>query len=169
MNINTDIDNTNDNDNIDDHVDSLPNNVHKLIKKFDNIRHKFSSQKKNFDEINQEIKLFEKSLNKILQKLIKNDKPKTPRKKSGFALPSNVTTSLCEFMELEKGTQIARTDVTKYLMNYIKEKKLENTTNKRVIDPDEKLWKLLGDEAKENTITHFTIQKYINKHFIHDS
>ena len=168
MNINIDKNNDKNNDN-DDINDNLPSNVHKLIKKFDSIREKISLQKKNIDEINQELKIFEKSLNKLLQKLMKNDKPKSPRKKCGFALPSNVTTTLCEFMNVEKGTQIARTDVTKYLMNYIKEKNLENATNKRYIDPDENLWKLLGDEAKKNTITHFNIQKYINKHFISET
>jgi chromatin remodeling complex protein RSC6 len=49
---------------------------------------------------------------------------------------------------------------------YIKEQGLENPENKQIIVPDEKLWKILGDEAREEKITHFTIQKYLNKHFV---
>jgi len=146
----------------------LPSNLTKLITKFEHMKNKFTTQKKSFDEISHELKSFEKIMNNFVKKYTKiNDKKnKKPRKKCGFALPSPVSDDLCEFMGIEKGTHIARTDVTKYLMSYIEENHLENRENKKFILPDEKLSKLLGEEAKDKDITHFTIQKYINKHFL---
>ena len=51
------------------------------------------------------------------------------------------------------------------LVAYIKENKLENTTNSKIISPDEKL-KTLLDLNDSDELTYFTIQKYMNKHFV---
>jgi chromatin remodeling complex protein RSC6 len=124
-------------------------------------------QKKTLDETFKDLKVFEKTLTKMIKKHTKNVmKVKKPRKLSGFALPMRVSDCLCEFMKVEKGTKIARTDVTKYLMNYIEKHNLKKPDEKQIIVPNEELWKIVGDEAKNAKITHFTIQKYINKHFI---
>ena len=69
-------------------------------------------------------------------------------------------------MECEKGTKRARTQITKYLNLYIDENNLKNPENKRIIVPDTKLRKLLGDEIEGVELTYFTIQKYMNKHFV---
>ena len=74
----------------------------------------------------------------------------------------------CEFMNKPEGSEIARTEVTKALVNYIKENNLielgEDSKNKIV--PDEKLKSLLGIQDEElNDLTYFNIQKYMNKHF----
>ena len=71
-------------------------------------------------------------------------------------------------MNKPEGSEIARTEVTKALVNYIKENKLielgEDSKNKIV--PDQKLKNLLGIEDQElNDLTYFNIQKYMNKHF----
>lgn len=68
-------------------------------------------------------------------------------------------------MEKEPGTQIARTDVTKKLTEYITSNKLQNPENKKQIIPDAKLMSLLGEDAKDVFLTHFTMQKYMNRHF----
>ena len=68
-------------------------------------------------------------------------------------------------MNKEEGTEIARTDVTKALVSYIKENKLENMSNGKIITPDEALKGLLGVEDGEE-LTYFNIQKYMNKHFV---
>ncbi len=102
--------------------------------------------------------------NKKTQKAL--NKPKKERKLCGFALPSDVSEEMCEFMGRDAGTKISRIEITQFLNEYIKKSHLENPENKQLIVPDEKLWKILGDEAKDNKLTHFTIQKFINKHFI---
>jgi chromatin remodeling complex protein RSC6 len=72
--------------------------------------------------------------------MISTNKKKTL---SGFAKPSKVTKELCEFMNKNVGTEIARTEVTKALVAYIKNNKLENVTNSKIITPDNKLKFLL--------------------------
>jgi upstream activation factor subunit UAF30 len=105
---------------------------------------------------------------KCLKKNVLKKKNKVNRKPSGFAKPSKVTKELCDFMNKNDGTEIARTDVTKALVAYIKENKLENEKNSKIIKPDDKLKYLLGINDEE-VLTYFTIQKYMNKHFIKNS
>jgi upstream activation factor subunit UAF30 len=93
-------------------------------------------------------------------------KVKKERKPCGFAVSSKVTPDMCEFMGRKDGELISRIEITKYLNKYIKENSLENPENRQNIVPDEKLWKILGEEARNEKITHFTIQKYLNKHFL---
>ena len=74
---------------------------------------------------------------------------------------------LCEFMGMEKGTELARTEVTKHLHEYIKKNSLQVETNKTLIVPDSNLKNLLAledDVSKE--IHFFSLQKYMNKHFV---
>lgn len=104
-----------------------------------------------------EVKQLQKQLNKKL--------PKSPRKPSGFAQPTKISTGLCEFLEKPEGTQMARTAVTKELIKYIKDKELQSDKNKKIIIPDTKLLKLL--DLKENEqLNYFNLQSYMNKHFV---
>jgi upstream activation factor subunit UAF30 len=102
---------------------------------------------------------------KGLKKEATKTKPKGNRAPSGFAKPSKVTKELCAFMNKTEGTEIARTEVTRALVAYIKENKLENTSNSKIISPDEKLKILLGIEDGQE-LNYFNIQKYMNKHFV---
>jgi len=147
--------------------ESMPPIFFKLKERVDSIKKIANDQKKVLDNMNNEIKSFDKTFDKLVKKYMKeNNKTKKPRKPCGFALPVKVTDELCDFMGVEKGSLIARTNVTKYLMKYIDDNNLKNPEKKTIIIPDEKLMKLLGDECKDVNLTHFTIQKYINKHFI---
>ena len=117
------------------------------------------------------VKTVEKDVKKELKNFIKDkkkEKPKTKRAPSGFAKPTKVTKELCEFMNKPEGSEIARTEVTKALVNYIKQNNLielgEDSKNKIV--PDNKLKNLLGIQEQElSDLTYFNIQKYMNKHF----
>lgn len=89
---------------------------------------------------------------------------KAARPLSGFAKPTIISDELCGFLGKPIGTEVARTEVTKFLSSYIKEHKLQDTVNKKVIHPDAKLKALLNcDESAE--LTFFTIQKYMKGHF----
>ena len=104
---------------------------------------------------------------KALQKKIKKEdisKKKNIKKPSGFAKKGKISDSLCDFMNVEHGTEKSRPDVTKYLMNYIKEHDLQDKSNKQNILIDDKLKNLLIINPDE-TITYFNIQK-MNIHFI---
>ena len=119
-----------------------------------------SSLEKNARRLNATIE----SQNK--KELKAQNKPKKERKPCGFALPADVSDEMCDFMGRENGTKISRIEITQFINEYIKKTGLEKADNKQMIIPDEKLWKILGDEAKDKKLTHFTIQKFINRHFI---
>jgi len=101
----------------------------------------------------------------MLKKEADKNKNKGNKKPSGFATPSKVTNELCLFMNEKEGSEIARTDVTKALIDYIHKNNLQNSENKQFIIPDEKLKTLLGINDGDK-VTYFTLQKYMNKHFI---
>jgi chromatin remodeling complex protein RSC6 len=118
-----------------------------------------------------QVKCIEKDVKKELKSIKKSTKTKVKSKKppSGFAKPTKVTKELCVFMNRPDGTEIARTEVTKFLVQYIKTNGLQeqNGETKNKIVPDEKLQSLLCLNTNEaNDLTFFTIQKYMNKHFI---
>ena len=64
-----------------------------------------------------------KKREKTLMKVIDKSKNKGNRKPSGFAVPTKISPKLCDFMGVEEGTKLARTEVTKYISKYIKENK----------------------------------------------
>lgn len=136
---------------------------------FETIYAHFLEIKNKMTALQKEIKSLEKNLKKeikISEKCVKtkNTKKRSP---SGFAKPTKVTKELCEFMNRPEGTEIARTEVTKALVQYIKDNKLQEKENsKNKIIPDKKLSLLLGlNDGQESDLTFFNIQKYMNKHF----
>ena len=60
---------------------------------------------------------------------------------------------------------MARTEVTRFIIKYIKDNNLQAQSEKKRIIPDEKLQKLLNSDSGEE-ITYFNIQKFMNKHFM---
>ena len=115
-----------------------------------------------------QVRSLEKGVNKKVRGLNREankNKNRGNRKPSGFAVPTSVTPELCEFMGKPEGTLMARTEVTQYIIGYIRENQLQDSENKKFIAPDNKLTKLL-DTKDGDEITYFTIQRYMNKHFI---
>ena len=115
-----------------------------------------------------QVRTLEKGVNKKVKGLNREankNKNRGNRKPSGFAVPTSVTPELCEFMGKPEGTLMARTEVTQYIIGYIREHELQDAKNKKFISPDNKLNKLL-DAKDGDEITYFTIQRYMNKHFI---
>jgi chromatin remodeling complex protein RSC6 len=149
-----------------DNKDSLlENDINNQFEEMLNVLQLFKFQISGLQNI---IKGLEKNVRKqakTLKKMDTKNKNKGNRKPSGFARPTKVSNELCEFMNKKEGTEIARTEVTRALCSYIKEHKLENTDNSKIIAPDDKLKNLLGIEEGQE-LTYFTIQKYMNKHFI---
>lgn len=142
-----------------------------IMEEFTTINDSLTLFKMQITNLQKLVKTVEKDVKRELKNIKndkKKDKPKSKRAPSGFAKPTKVTKELCEFMNKPEGSEIARTEVTKALVNYIKENNLielgEDSKNKIV--PDEKLKSLLGIHEKElNDLTYFNIQKYMNKHF----
>ena len=115
-----------------------------------------------------QVRGLEKHVNKQmrnLQREAKKNKNKGNRKPSGFAVPTKITDELCEFMQRPQGSKVARTEVTQYIIGYIKDHKLQQADNRKFISPDDRLKKLLGVEGNDQ-VTYFNIQRYMNKHFV---
>ena len=139
-----------------------------LFNQFEQLVSQLSVMKNQITSLQQNIKQLEKSVKKQMKGLKKEatkSKAKGNRAPSGFAKPSKVTKELCEFMNKTEGTEIARTEVTRALVTYIKQNKLENESNSKIISPDDKLKVLLGIEDGQE-LNYFNIQKYMNKHFV---
>ena len=134
---------------------------------FDDVFLSITTLRSQITIIQQKLKGLEKTVKKEVKQLKKDsEKKKTRQKKkpSGFAKPSKITHELCEFMTRPVGTELARTEVTKYLIKYIQSNNLQNPENKKIIRPDDKLKTLLEiDETTE--LTYFNLQKFMNKHF----
>ena len=83
---------------------------------------------------------------------------------SGFAKPGPISEELRKFLGLGEGELIARTEVTKKITEYCKEHNLQKAEDKRTINVDASLKKLLrlkkGDE-----LTFFNLQKYMKIHY----
>ena len=88
------------------------------------------------------------------------DAPK--RAPSIFERPVQVTDELCAFLVKPKGTLMSRSEVTKGVNNYVKEKSLKN---KHDIKPDAALKKLLLIGEGE-PLTYFNLQRYLNRHYV---
>lgn len=145
-------------------------NLDNLMNQFQTIDDSLSLFKMQLGAIQKLVKTLEKDVRKeIKQSANKKEKEPTKPKRapSGFAKPTKVTKELCDFMNKPEGSEIARTEVTKALCNYIKEHNLivKNEQSKQQITPDDKLKSLLGIEEDIEELTYFNIQKYMNKHF----
>ena len=84
--------------------------------------------------------------------------------KSGFARPGPVSDEMRKFLSLSKDEQISRTDVTKRIHQYCKDKNLQNPSDKRHIKADASLRKLLK-MSKDDELTFFNLQTYLKVHF----
>jgi len=115
-----------------------------------------------------EVKQLEK---KCLRELKVAEKSSGKRKReqgsrpaSGFVKPTKISDELAVFLGKDKGSEMARTEVTKELNVYIKAHKLQDPSNGRTILPDTKLNNLLKVE-KDTTLTYFNLQRYMSPHF----
>jgi len=143
-----------------------------ITESFNTINNSLTLFKMQISTLQQQVKTIEKNVKKELksnEKKAKSVIPKAKKAPSGFAKPSKVTKELCEFMNKPEGSEIARTEVTKALVIYIKSNNLQEQTPeaKNRINPDDKLINLLGLKVEDiNELTFFNIQKHMNKHFI---
>jgi chromatin remodeling complex protein RSC6 len=91
--------------------------------------------KRVFKSYAKECKDLKKASTKNRKKFVDGNKPK--RAPSGFAKPTEISHELCDFLGKEYGTEMARTEVTKYLTQYIKQHNLQEPADKRKIKPNQ--------------------------------
>lgn len=126
---------------------------------------------------------FLKTLNKDIKQLhndvlrvtkFKRNGERKTSTSSGFLKPVNISSELAKFTAWDANKAYSRTQVTKFICNYIKTKKLYDEKDKRNIICDAALKNLLKydpanppkDEAgKAVPLTYFRLQQYLKSHF----
>ncbi len=102
---------------------------------------------------------------KASQKASQKRKRKTGnRQPSGFVKPTLISDQLATFLGKAKGSELARTEVTREINAYIRANQLQDPNNGRKINPDSKLKSLLNLTASDE-LTYFNLQKYMSPHF----
>jgi chromatin remodeling complex protein RSC6 len=143
-------------------------NVSAISEQFSAVLNTLSSFKSQIGMLSAQVKSLEKGVKKQMKQLereAQKNKNKGNRKASGFAVPTKISKNLCKFMGKPEGSEMARTEVTKYMIHYIKSNNLPDKQNKKVIMPDNALKSLLDVKPNEQ-VTYFNLQKYMNKHFV---
>jgi len=155
-------------DTIDSIMGTDENDKEKMTNQFTDVVNVLGSFRTQITAMQQQVRLLEKNYNKTIKQAEKekNEKrrQKLNKKPSGFALPTKISDELCEFMDKENGTLVARTDVTRFIIGYIKLKELQNPVNRKFILPDAEL-KTLLNVSDEDELSYFNLQKYMNRHF----
>lgn len=142
--------------------------VNPVTEQFSGILNTLSSFRSSITMLQTQVRALEKNVNKQMRQFereSKKNKNKGNRKPSGFAVPTKISKDLCKFMGKEEGAEVARTEVTQYIIKYIKDGDLQWKENRKIIKPDKKLKTLLGVK-KDEEVNYFNLQKYMNKHFI---
>lgn len=119
-----------------------------------------------------EFKLLEKYANKELRALQKSHKRKGAnagnRSPSGFVKPTLISNELASFLGRASGSEMARTEVTREINMYIRANSLQDKSNGRQINADDKLSALL--KLKDgDVLTYFNLQKFMSCHFAKNS
>ena len=98
------------------------------------------------------------------QKAAKKKRKVGNRAPSGFVKAARISDELAAFLGVDKGVEMARTDVTKEITAYVKAHSLQDKDNGRQINPDAKLKKLLHLGA-DDVLSYFNLQKFMSPHF----
>jgi chromatin remodeling complex protein RSC6 len=117
--------------------------------------------------IKTEYRVIEKKWTRVIkqsQKAAKKKRKVGNRAPSGFVKAARISDELADFLGVDKGVEMARTDVTKEITAYVKEHKLQDKDNGRQINPDAKLKKLLH-LTSEDVLSYFNLQKFMSPHF----
>ena len=126
---------------------------------------------------------FLKTLNKDIKQLhsdvlritkFKRNGERKTSSSSGFLKPVNISAELAKFTSWDANKAYSRTQVTKFICNYIKTKKLYDEKDKRNIICDAALKNLLkydpsnppkDEHGKAVPLTYFRLQQYLKSHF----
>jgi chromatin remodeling complex protein RSC6 len=99
-----------------------------------------------------------------LKKKTKNSGEKTLRKQSGFNKATKVPMAFCEYLGLSQDEEVPRTHITSLLYKKIKEMGMLNPEDKREINPDDELRKLLmmksDEEIRFQNVQHYVARVY---------
>lgn len=133
------------------------------------LEEKLSAFSALYKELIAQVKLVKKEMERMRRITDRVEKKRANARTTpnGFAKPTKISDELCVFLSVPKGTEKARTDVTREIHKYVKTKNLSDPSNKRIIlaHKDATLKKLLNCTDKDE-ITYFNLQKFLKHHFV---
>lgn len=108
-----------------------------------------------------------RSLQASTARVLRHKAPSARRNNnSGFLKPVNISADIAKFTGLDPKSQHSRVDVTKFLCKYISDKNLQNPDDRRQINADPALAKLLGYDTKAGKpLTYYHMQSLLKNHF----
>ena len=132
----------------------------------DKVEAKINSLSVIIKETLAELKVLKKDYDKMRKAVEKTERKRANARTNpnGFAKPTPITDELCHFLNVPVGSVMSRTQTTRAINAYIKEKNLNKPENKRIILPDAALRKLLNVKDGEE-ISFFSLQKYLSPLF----
>ena len=132
-----------------------------FMTKLQTVNAMISSLKADFRQLEKKAIRELKAAEKASQKRKRKQGNRSP---SGFVKPTKISDELASFLSKDKGSEMARTEVTREINAYIREHKLQDKDNGRIIRADKKLSSLLKLKSSDE-LTYFNLQKYMSPHF----
>ena len=153
--------------------ETLLSNVDELIASIDTditiIRDK--TQKKNvgikkLKSYRKDLKTLKNIILRVVKQKVKRVKSEAHKSTSGFQKPVQISEEMATFIRVDPKQLVSRVAVTKAICDYVREFKLQNPENRRLINADEKLATLLRyDRERDGDLTFPLLQRYMKTHF----
>ena len=137
-----------------------------LTETFNSLLAQLSSLRSQITQVSSEVRSVRSRAEREIRAAQKATKKRRTvnRAPSGFVKPTQISSELAKFLGKDKGTLMARTEVTTEINKYIKEHNLQDPNNGRIIKADKKLKDLLHLKKGEE-LTYFNLQKHMSPHF----
>ena len=154
-----------------------------MVQGFDDLLDQVETLSRNIKQISTEMKTMKKKCAKVIKTMSKGKRRKTVvheengsevverKEPSGFVSPIEISAELADFLGIEHDQLIPRTVVTKQIIKYVKDNKLNNATNGRQFDltdstnPKAQALKELFGVSVGNEVGYFNLQAFLKHHF----
>ena len=138
-----------------------------LGSQFTTVLAQLSALRSQLTSVTTQVRALSKRAEREVKQAQKNGRKKRKtgnRAPSGFVKPTKISVELAKFLGKPKGTEMARTQVTREINGYIRQHSLQDPQNGRRILADSKLKKLLK-LTDSDELTYFNLQRYMSPHF----
>ena len=137
---------------------------------FDLLQQNLTKFKTNLSDMQQQLRTLEKSVKKEVKESKKREpiaKPAPLRQPKiiGFDIQEKITNELCAFMQLPAESTSTRNAVTAFMTEYIRQNKMQDMTDRKIIHLNDELAALFKMATTDN-LTYFNLHKHISSLFI---